>query len=229
MILPPPLMWGRALYTYILRVKKIDLWEETHRVRAFLPIVIFKHIVYRLQGKNILTSNRVVIKGVKNIFTCGILRIGLDYIGFMDNKDRVYLNVSGILNILGDLSIGKGCRFDISGDAAFGNSYIGPNTCFVIMNGITVGDGCVISWGCQFLDDDFHRLRYEKKTNNKSNKIYIGNKVWIGSNVSILKGSVIPDGCVVASGSVVSTEFTTKNALIAGIPAKIIKNNIIWE
>ena len=63
----------------------------------------------------------------------------------------------------------------------------------------------------------------------RDNRIVIGSHVWIGSRVSVLKGSVIPDGCVVASSSVVKSIFTEKNALIAGNPAKIVRQNVSWS
>ena len=96
------------------------------------------------------------------------------------------------------------------------------------MHGLKVGDGCAISWGCQFLDEDFHDIQYAGKI-AKPHQIEIGDHVWIGSNVTVLKGSKIPDGCVVASGSVVKSKFEIKNALIAGNPAKIIKEGISWS
>ena len=59
--------------------------------------------------------------------------------------------------------------------------------------------------------------------------LMIGPHVWIGSSVTVLKGAVIPDGCVIAAGSVVCSKFEMKNALIAGNPARVIRENISWE
>lgn len=52
--------------------------------------------------------------------------------------------------------------------------------------------------------------------------IVIGNDVWIASHCTILKGVVLNDGAVVAAGSVV-THDVPSNAVVAGIPAKVIK------
>ena len=191
---------------------------------------ITRYLIYKIAGKNILANNKVIIKGLKNITTKGLLQIGINYVGFMHKHDITYLNVNGKLTFQNNFSIGKGCRFDIGSGAVaqFGNGYVNAKTTFIIMHGLVVGDGCAISWGCEFLDEDFHHIIYDKKK-EKNSMIEIGNHVWIGSNVIVLKGSSIPDGCVVASGSVVNSVFEEKNCLIGGNPAKIIKKNVVWD
>lgn len=52
--------------------------------------------------------------------------------------------------------------------------------------------------------------------------IKIGNNCWIGAKVTILDGTVLGNGCVVAAGAVVRGTFPD-NAVIGGIPAKILK------
>lgn len=55
--------------------------------------------------------------------------------------------------------------------------------------------------------------------------INIGNDVWIGGNVTILPGVTIGNNVVVAAGAVV-TKDVPDNCLVAGIPAKKIKDII---
>ena len=52
--------------------------------------------------------------------------------------------------------------------------------------------------------------------------VYIGQNCWIGSKVTFLDGSKIGNGCVVAAGAVVNGSFPD-NAVIGGVPAKILK------
>lgn len=52
--------------------------------------------------------------------------------------------------------------------------------------------------------------------------VKIGNNCWIGAKVTILDGTVIGNNCIVAAGAVVKGVFPD-NAMIGGIPAKIIK------
>ncbi|MFP5041218.1 acyltransferase [Parasediminibacterium sp. JCM 36343] len=195
-------------------------------------IVLLKHIFYRAKRKNIVADHNAIIKGVSNIIIKGFLKVGISPVGFTHNKDVTLLNVSGKLEILGDVSIGRGCRFDIGnrGLVTLGNgTFINPFTSVVIMHKLEIGENCAISWNCQFLDEDFHKINYEGKKEFSDNGISIGNKVWIGTNVSIYKGTTIPSGCVIASNSVVKGVFSEENMLIAGNPAKILKKNISWE
>ena len=52
--------------------------------------------------------------------------------------------------------------------------------------------------------------------------VKIGNKVWIGAHATILPGVTIGNGAVVGAGAVV-TKDVPENAVVAGVPAKIIK------
>ena len=53
--------------------------------------------------------------------------------------------------------------------------------------------------------------------------ITIGDDVWIGANVSILKGANIGNGCIIGTGSVVIKGNYPDNSIIAGNPAKVVK------
>jgi len=207
------------------------LWAKCRKVKCSFLLVLLRHVYFRLRGKNILTSNRVTIYGLENITCADSLTIGLNYVGFMSRYDRTLLDIKGKLDFRGRFSIGKGCRFDIAENAtaSFGGGYVNSSATFVIMHGIKVGDDCAIAWGCQFIDEDFHELEYPGRTSKGTQEITIGSHVWIGSNVTVLKGAVIPDGCVVASGSIVAGEFNVKNALLAGRPAKVIREGVEWK
>lgn len=194
--------------------------------------VYFRYLVYVRRNKYILSHPKAIIKGLSNIETKGLLMIGMNFNGFSHNKDITYINCLGKMYAEGNFSIGRGCRIDIGSNAVvkFGeNSDINSLTNLIIYNGLSIGNNCTISWNCQFLDTDFHRIEYECEKEEKDNRIVIGNHVWIGCNVSIMKGVHIGNGCVVAANSLVTSSFEEDNLLIAGSPAKVIKRNISWE
>jgi acetyltransferase-like isoleucine patch superfamily enzyme len=64
---------------------------------------------------------------------------------------------------------------------------------------------------------------------NPSSNVVIGNHVWVGSRVIILKGAQISDFSIIGAGSIVSGEFPDTNVILAGVPAKIVKDNINWK
>ena len=80
-----------------------------------------------------------------------------------------------------------------------------------------------------FLDDDAHYIEYEGRKPAGDKAITIGNHVWIGARATLYQGTVIADGCVIAANSVVRGVFNQPNCLIAGHPAKVIKQNISWR
>lgn len=59
--------------------------------------------------------------------------------------------------------------------------------------------------------------------------IHIGSDCYIGSAVRFSPGSSIGDLVVVAMGSVVSGAMLESNALIGGVPAKVLKANYNWK
>ena len=55
-----------------------------------------------------------------------------------------------------------------------------------------------------------------------TNPVTIEDDVWVGANAVILPGVTIGEHCVIAAGAVV-TKDVPHHSLVAGIPAKVIK------
>ena len=197
---------------------------------SFLSIVFRALLIKVFFNKKIVAHQKTILRGIRNIHCPGILDAGIGYVNFMHRKDVTYLNIQGKLKIQGDYSIGRGCRLDIDRNALVEigkGGYINANTKLIIVHSLTIGDGCTISWDCQFLDEDFHKIEYPgKKVREKG--IVLGDHVWIGSGVCIFSGAKIAKGSVVAANSSVHHVFEEENVLIAGNPARIVKRNIHW-
>lgn len=181
----------------------------------------------------------------RNTFICskvkftnrGKLKVNGDfYFGVLTNKltastnDYGVLNIgkSGCLQLENHVKFSSGCRVYINGLLTIGeNTYINPNSVIIVAKEISIGSNCAISWNVQIMDTDIHTLVVNGKPNESTKKIKIGNNVWIGSNVIILKGTEIGNNVVIAAGSIVSGNIPD-NVLIAGVPAKIVKEQISW-
>lgn len=208
------------------------LYEKCKKTDTNFINAVILYIWYRFKKKEILLHQRAIVKGSKNIQTNGLLQVGTGSIGFTHKRDTTYLNVNGKLIFEGPYTIGRGCRLDIGEDATVKigiGGFINPFTKILIFHGLEIGNHCLISWDCQFLDDDFHEIAYEGKKEIMSNNIIISDNVWIGCGVSVLKGTRIGRGSAIAAHSVVRGIFEEENVIIAGNPARIIKRNISWQ
>ncbi len=193
-------------------------------------VTALKYLYFRLRGKRIIAHTHAMVRGVSNIVTDGTLYIGTDYVGFVHPRHRTFLNIRGSLVVRAPFTIGRGCTIDIGPNARceLGSGYITADTRFVIMHGLKIGTGVAISWGCLIIDEDFHHLHWDGKT-ERPHPIEIGDHVWIGSNVTILKGVRLANNVVVASNAVVTRSCEEENVLLAGNPAVIIKRNVTWQ
>jgi acetyltransferase-like isoleucine patch superfamily enzyme len=63
----------------------------------------------------------------------------------------------------------------------------------------------------------------------KERDIRIGSDCYLGSAVRFSPGASIGDNIVVAMGSVVSGALPESNALIGGVPAKVLKSDYNWK
>ncbi|MCR6660060.1 MAG: acyltransferase [Asticcacaulis sp.] len=94
---------------------------------------------------------------------------------------------------------------------------------------VTIGNDCLIG-SAKFRPSDSHKI-FDTNTGERINTpkpIIVGDHVWLSEEINILKGAQIGSGSVVGSRAVVSNAFLP-NSLLAGVPARAIRDNIRWE
>lgn len=93
----------------------------------------------------------------------------------------------------------------------------------VIGNGVLTGRRVTISDNNHgnFKQEELDEIPLKRKITCKG-KVIIGENVWIGENACILSGVSIGKGCVIAANAVV-THNIPDYCLVAGVPAKIVK------
>lgn len=70
--------------------------------------------------------------------------------------------------------------------------------------------------------DEYNRIERLERTPDMFEPVHIGHDVWMGHNVNVMAGVTIGSGAVLAAGAVV-TKDVPPYAIVAGVPAKIVR------
>lgn len=102
------------------------------------------------------------------------------------------------------------------------NNFQSPGTYYQNFNGkIYLGQGTYIAPNVGIITANHQLNNLDAHTEGLD--VVIGDKCWIGMNSVILPGVVLGRGTVVAAGAVVTKSFKQGNIVLAGIPAKVVK------
>jgi len=93
---------------------------------------------------------------------------------------------------------------------------------------IIIGENCMFSRNSKIMTSDGHDILTNGVRINGAKDIVIGNNVWITDNVTVLKGVTVGDGAVLAINSTV-TKDVPSNSIVAGNPARVVKEEIEWK
>jgi acetyltransferase-like isoleucine patch superfamily enzyme len=143
----------------------------------------------------------------------------------------VHLRRNAQLSVRGAVEIVRGTRILISDGAHLEigpESYINYDSSLSCFDHITIGSKCAISWNTNIFDANTHELIVDGVPRPWSKPVVIGDRVWIGTGATILPGVTIGDGSVIAAGSVVTADVPSM-ALVAGNPARVVRENVLWR
>ena len=115
-----------------------------------------------------------------------------------------------INNAVGDVMIGDHTRIGLH------NTIIGP---VEIGNYVNLAQGITVTALNHNFSDTNKRIDEQGVS---TNPVTIEDDVWVGANAVILPGVTIGEHCVIAAGAVV-TKDVPPHSLVAGVPAKVIK------
>ncbi|MBO9701640.1 MAG: acyltransferase [Sporocytophaga sp.] len=116
--------------------------------------------------------------------------------------------------------------------------FIGEGTKIYCYDSVEIKDDVMISWGCTIIDTNAHSISFEERKNDvvawkkgyqfkdwsnvKFGKIVIERNCWIGFNSIVMKGVHLDENVIVGAGSVVTKSFS-KNLIVGGNPAQVVK------
>lgn len=152
--------------------------------------------------------------------------------GNMSSKSELY-NLGDIL-FKGKCEIGTGNKIIVGYGKSLSlgnNSVIMDRCCIAVHEKIVIGGNSRIAHSCQIMDTNYHFVADLNKMeiSPRTNPVNIGKGCWICNSSSIMPGSNIPDYAIVGSHSLVNRDFSqyTKGCIIAGTPAKLIKEGFV--
>lgn len=102
------------------------------------------------------------------------------------------------------------------------NVFINFDCTFLDLGGITIEDNVLIAPKVSLLSEG-HPIAAEHRQSLVPGHVHIKKNAWIGANATILPGVSIGENAIVAAGAVVSKDVPD-NAIVGGVPAKIIKS-----
>lgn len=171
-------------------------------------------VKFNIQGKN----NRIVMGRGVRIKNTTINIYGDNNILILDDYARIH-NSTFVLHQNGcKIQVGKYSSAESALFAAVEHN-----------SEISIGEDCMISTDVELRTSDSHKIYSSDGVRiNPKRNINIGNHVWIGAHANVLKGVTLHDGSIVGFGSIVTKDIPER-CIAAGNPARIVKNDVLWE
>jgi acetyltransferase-like isoleucine patch superfamily enzyme len=90
---------------------------------------------------------------------------------------------------------------------------------------VRIGEQCVIADRAMFIDFDHGMVEVERTIREQGiykRDVNVGSNVWIGYGACVLRGVKVGDNAVIGANAVVTADVPA-NAVVGGIPAKVIR------
>ncbi|RDV14868.1 acyltransferase [Pontibacter diazotrophicus] len=156
------------------------------------------------------------------------VKMGSTWKGTNYNYSTLKIDKGGKIRFKGNFEFHTGIFITVNKGALLeiGSGYTNNDVEISCFKSIRIGHGVAISKGVIIRDSDNHIVN--GNTKNVSLPIVIGDHVWIGLRAIVLKGVTIGEGAIIAAGSVVNRDVPAR-CLVAGVPAKVVKREVIWS
>lgn len=151
--------------------------------------------------------------------------IGMTYIN-LNNGSKMSMGINTVILPGAYISANRNSEISIGN-----NSYISQDVTINARSCIKIGKNVMLAQQVKIMDFDAHDIfsfSEQKTVLNKSKAVIIEDNVWIGVRATILKGVTIGSGSIVGANSCVTSNVPS-NVIVAGNPAKIVKENICWK
>ena len=157
------------------------------------------------------------------------VKIGLGGVAKIPARKTLVFLEKGTITFHGGAILAEGTILSNEGNLEFGDNFYANVNCTIwCAERISFGRDCLLGWNVTVRDSDGHYVMENGDVKPRNKGIAFGQHCWVCSECSVLKGSGAGNDCIIGFGSILTKTFHINNALIAGSPAKIRKENINW-
>lgn len=170
---------------------------------------------------NILGNNNIIV------IHQGAFLNNVSFNLYGDNH-RIILGKNSRFNERGSIwAEDRDCTISIGQDTTFEGAHLSATE---PGSKLTIGEDCMFSYDIDLRTGDSHSIltQPDGERVNYAKNITFGNHIWVASHCIFTKGVNIPSGSIVGTGSLVNGVFKQENVLIAGRPARVLKQNVDW-
>lgn len=184
--------------------------KNNHKLKRFVDVLVMNQTETRPRWYIRLLAPLYQHRGRHSVIHSSVRMDTPPYRKFSLGSYSVIESFSCINNAVGDVIIGDHTRVGLH------NTIIGPVT---IGSHVNLAQGITVT----ALNHNFNEAgKRIDEQGVSTTPVTIGDDIWIGANAVILPGVSIGAHSVVAAGAVV-TKDVPPHSLVAGVPAKIIK------
>ncbi|HAQ61588.1 TPA: acyltransferase [Candidatus Delongbacteria bacterium] len=203
--------------------KRLDIIKTLYIniIQGYFPSM--KILVYPKTKIGKSKKGKITINGAK-----ARLHLGTAFERGKYNSTGLKIDEGGELVVNGIFSFHTGCEINIAdgGKLEVGNGYAANDVDISCFHNIRIGNYVAISKGVAISDSNEHTIKGMEEPGLKP--VIIGEHVGIGMRAMILTGVNIGNGAIIAAGAVVTRDVPAK-CFVAGVPAKIIKEDVEWS
>lgn len=178
---------------------RVIIYKKIFNYKIGTNVQIGKSVI---NAKNVIIGNNVIIRNNTTI-SCNSLKIG----------NNTVIHSGNVISGKNSFKIGENSRI--------------INDHFIdLWNSVEIGNN---TWLAGKRSQIWTHGSIHTKTGDKDLSIKIGNDIYIGSNSSISPGVKIESLNLIGLGSVLTKSIDSSRNIIAGNPARIIRENIDWR
>lgn len=169
-------------------------------------------VFFKSTGNTLQFGENVKLRNTKFVFLGKPSRIIIDDDVTINSSAEFWIQDGSVIHFKRGISVLKESRFHAAEATT-----------------IEIGEDCLFA-NVRLRTSDQHNVitRDTRERINPAKDIVVKERVWLAEFVSIYKGVTIGEGSVVGAASVV-TKNLPAYTLSAGVPAKVVKENVTWE